>query len=224
MDDNKYVLIALPTYNEEEAIGKMLEQILRLEIPVIVVDAGSTDKTVELTKEYQVSVFDRTKYGKGYGCGIMKAFDIAYEGNFEWLLILDSDMTYPVNEIPNLINSSVGYDLVIGVRAMKNIDFWRRLANKIHCKIASVLYGRQIADINSGMRMFRVSKFYGHITERNMGMIPQTSSFAMRNNLNIREIPVSYNKRVGESKTDFIDGIVVLWCIVRERFRKKVYL
>jgi len=223
MMDNSRVLIALPTYNEEEAIELMLERIIKLQILVIVVDAGSTDKTVALAQKWNVPVYDRKEYGRGYGCGILKAIDIASKENYEWLLVLDSDMTYPPEEIPRLIELSKDFDMVIGTRPMNDISFWRRLANNIHTQFASVLFGKEILDINSGMRMIRINKFKGHLSERNMGMIPQISSFAMRNNLRIQEVPIKYEKRIGNSKSDIIDGIVILWCILRERFRSKVY-
>lgn len=215
---DKNTVIALPTYNEELAIDKMIKRIRsQTDFPIMIIDGYSSDRTVEIAKNLNVEVIERTA-GKGYGCAIQKALEVAANRDYDWLIILDCDMTYRPEEIKQLVSSSYQCDLVVGVRPMHRISFSHRLANRSHSLLASVLYNQQVSDINSGMRMLRVSKFVDSLTERNMGMVAQISSIAMRNRWLIRQVPIEYDKRIGDSKIDVWDWFVISWCILREWF------
>lgn len=65
------ISIIIPTYNEEHYLGKTLESIKNLQtdgfsIEVLVVDGGSTDKTVEVAKAYGVTVLRVAHRGIGF--------------------------------------------------------------------------------------------------------------------------------------------------------------
>lgn len=215
------VLVALPSYNEELAIEKVIREIRsNVAFPLIVVDGHSTDKTTEIANSLEVEVVDRTA-GKGYGCAVQKALEIAVERGFDWLFIIDCDLTYRADEMLKLVSHSKGNDLVVGIRPMQRISFSHRLANRSHNILVSFLHKQRVADINSGMRMLRVSKYTDRLTERNMGMVAQISSIALRNGWSVKEVPIEYDKRIGKSKIDMLDWFVITWTIVRERFANR---
>lgn len=213
------IMIALPTLNEEEAIECMINGIRGcVDLPIAVVDGHSTDDTVRLANDLGVDVLMRD-LGTGYGCAVQKAMEFAVERKFDWLLIMDCDMTYRPSDITKLTSKTNRADLVIGVRPMKRISPSHRLANRLHSILASKLFSQTVSDINSGMRIMRVVKFSNRLTEPNMGMVAQISAIAMRNGWPIKEVPIEYDKRVGQSKIDILDWFVISWCILRERFK-----
>lgn len=218
----KSFLIALPTYNEIESIEKMILRIKKLNYDLIVVDGGSTDGTVEKAQSLGIEVFLRGKYGNGYGGGILKAFEIAEERSYKYLGILDCDITYSPEDFEKMVNFIPTYDIIVGARPMKNIALWRRVGNYLHTYSTRLMYGKRIKDVNSGMRIMNVSKFFGHVDSSQFGMVPQISSFALRNNYSYKEVDISYSERAGESKVNILDGAVILWALIKERFKKKL--
>lgn len=218
----KSIVIALPTFNEEESIVEVIEAIRLLNIPVFIVDNRSTDSTVEKARALGIEVFQRDEYGTGYGCGIQKAMQVADQKGYSYMGMVDCDSTYPIASFSTLIANANGRDLVVGARNMMHIEFWHRMANYIHSITASILFQRKVLDINSGMRIIRIAKFRGALNAYNMGMVAQMSSFAYRNDLNVREIEISYGKRKGESKIRIWDGAIILYHIFSERIKKKV--
>jgi len=219
---SKSFLIALPTYNEIESIETMIQRIQKMGYPLIVVDGNSKDGTIEKAESLGVEVFQRGKYGNGYGGGILKAFEVAKNKGYEYLGILDCDITYAPEDFERLLNFIPEFDLVVGARPMNDIVFWRRIGNYLHTYSTRLMYGAKIKDVNSGMRLMKVSKFYGFIDSAQFGMVPQISSLALRNGYGYKEVAIDYSERAGESKVNILDGAVILWALIKERFKKKL--
>ncbi len=217
------VLIALPTFNEIESIEEMIRRIVDIGYKVIVVDNNSTDDTIEKATEMGVLVFQRDDFCDGYGCGIQKAMMLAEEMNYEYLGFIDCDMSYPPEDFDKFLGYLPEYDMVIGARPMKLVQFWRHLGNLCHIYLASIVFNKQILDINSGMRFVRVSKFRKHMDATHMGMVAQMTCFAILNQLKYIEVPIGYGERKGKSTVVLWDAVVIAYKIVRERFKKKVY-
>jgi len=212
--------VVLPTLNEEGSIEQLIGRLRALgDFPIWVVDGFSTDRTVALAESLNVIVLSRKDYGIGYGCAIMTAFDYALEKGFEYVLLLDCDMSYHPEDLPLLYNQEGKPDLVLGCREMASISFFRRFGNRVHSAVASLLFTQKVSDVNTGMRLIRVASFSSYVSERGMGMMPQISGIAMRRGFRVREKKIKYSERVGESKVRFTDAFVILRCIIRERFK-----
>ena len=215
---NDYI-VCLPTRNEVESVGIMIDAIKKLNVPLFIVDSHSNDGTLNIATQKGVEVFQRDEYGSGYGCGVRKAIDVAYEKGYERLVILDCDTTYPPEIIPEIAKHLADHDHVIGYRDFTDIEFWHRLANIIHTTAVNLLYNSHIKDINSGMRGLKVSKFYKKLTAVHMEMVAQMTCVALRNNMKIKQVPIKYGARRGESKIGIIDGWHILWEIIKQRFK-----
>jgi glycosyltransferase involved in cell wall biosynthesis len=87
MRDNKLSLsISIISFNEEENIGICLESIKDIATEIIVVDSGSTDKTIEIAKSYGASVF--IEDWKGY---VAQKNSALKKCTMDWILCLDCD-------------------------------------------------------------------------------------------------------------------------------------
>jgi glycosyltransferase involved in cell wall biosynthesis len=211
-------------YNEVESIELMINKLNSLQLDFIVVDNHSSDGCCEIALKMGAEVHQRDEYGSGYGCAIMKGFDIAHQRGFSYLGIVDCDVTYNPEYFFEMIRYIPEYQMVLGVRSFKNIAFLRRLGNNIHTYFTSILYASNLKDVNTGLRLVDVAAFRPHVTEKYMGMVPQMTSFALRNRLKIKEIPIEYQSRLGTSKLNKIkDGWEIAMAIWRERWKKRVF-
>ena len=106
-------MILLPTLNESQNIEKVILNIRKV-IPdedIVVVDGLSNDGTADIAKKLGVKVILEPKKGKGHA--VKKAFE---ELDSEYIIMLDADLTYPVEKIPKIIEELKNNDVVMGSR------------------------------------------------------------------------------------------------------------
>ena len=213
-------VVCLPTRNEKDSIRLMIDQIKGLGLPLFISDQSSTDGTIEIAGKNNVKVYQRDGSGKGFG--MRKAVEVAKMLGYDVLVTIDCDCTYPSDKIPGLLRKiEEGSEMAIGVRDVKNIPPLHRLPNMAHTMAINILYlrwfGNWLHDINSGMRAFRLDKIRP-FRSGGFDVEAEITIRAIKDGLKISEIPVSYEKRIGESKIRIRDGFSILWRIVKERF------
>ena len=202
----KNISVIIPAYNEAGGIGKVLsnlEMVLSqtgFDYEIIVVNDGSIDRTGEIVREAGVVLLEHTD-NCGYGASLKDGIKGAQYDN---ILILDADGTYPQDAIPELLKAAGDYDMVVGSRTGGSVAIppHRRLPKWLLRKMANYLVGMKIPDLNSGLRVFKKSaaiKF--------LNILPNGFSFTttitvalLSNNYTVKYIPINYNKRTGKSK------------------------
>ena len=214
------ISVVIPAYNEEEAIGAALDELIEvLEgqiYEIIVVDDGSTDNTAKTVQEKNVKLIQHP-CNKGYGAALKTGIDHA---SGERILITDADGTYPNKEIPRLLEHVDQYDMVVGSRTGKdvNIQLYRRPAKWFLSRLANYLSGTKIPDLNSGMRIFRkedAKKFF-NILPSGFSFTTTITLAYLSNDMLIKYIPIDYYERQGRSKINpFKDGFNFILLIVR---------
>jgi glycosyltransferase involved in cell wall biosynthesis len=201
--------IIVPTFNEEESIAEVLDAIEKgmakesIDYEVIVVDDGSTDKTLEIVRSRKVKVV-KHDHNKGYGASLKSGIAKA---SHDVIVITDADGTYPGSDIPVLFRhmnaDGYDYDMVVGARTGKqvNIPLFRRPAKWFLTQLANYLSECNIPDLNSGLRVFKKE-----LIERFFGLLPDGFSFtttvtiaALTNGYLVKFVPINYYERKGES-------------------------
>lgn len=210
-------LVCLPTYNEQQSIALMIDQIKALGLDLVITDAGSTDGTIEIAKEKGVVVLFRERPGKG--SGMQKALQYAHQQGYETVLFLDCDETYPVGDIPKLLAYMGQYQMVVGARSQKQVAFINSLGNHGFNFLINLLFWGRLKDINSGMRALDVDTYLPLITANNFDVETQISCLTLKHRIKYLEIPINYSERNGQSKVRYSDGFSIVWRILRERFR-----
>ena len=125
------ISIIIPVYNEEKAIGKVIDDIkktmdqTKYSYEILVVDDASTDKSKDILEHINKIKIINHEQNKGYGASLKTGIKNA---KFEWILIIDADGTYPANSISELLNYTPEYDMVIGARK-KYKPFWASQQN-----------------------------------------------------------------------------------------------
>lgn len=202
------VSIIVPAYNEEPAIGPVLEQLCQvmtrsgLTYEIIVVDDGSQDATAEVAVQCDGVTVLRHKGNRGYGAALKTGIRHAH---YDVICIMDADGTYPSERIPEMVaRLNEGYDMVVGSRMGEDAvtPLVRRTGKWIIGRLAMMVAGESIPDINSGLRIFR-----RYVALRFFSMLPAGFSFTTTITLGmltsgylVDHIPIEYHDRVGRSK------------------------
>lgn len=212
--------IVIPAYNEEDAIEKVLKEILGGEMKdrceVIVVDDHSRDDTLERARKHPVTVLHNIQ-NFGYGYSLKRGITEAAEDH---IIILDADGSYPVSALPSLIAEyEKGFHMVVGARQGSHYhgSSLKRIARIFFRFLSEFATGRTIPDINSGCRVFRkdLSMRFFHTLSSGFSFTTTVTLAFMLNAYSVHYIPIEYHKREGFSKVNhFRDTLRSLQIIV----------
>ncbi len=225
--EGKKILIALPAYNEENFIAKILVGCKKIGLTgeVVVVDDGSEDATFEIAEELGASVVRHDK-NKGYGAAIRTCFEVAKEKDVDLLIILDADGQHdPIEIIKFLSPYNDGADIIIGSRA-NNKPVFRNVGNTILDIMTSKVGGHKVSDSQSGFRAYS-RKAINVIKINNNGMYAGSEILlqAKEKKLKIEEVNITCNYDKAEpSQHPIIHGMSVFSGICSTIINKKPLL
>lgn len=146
--------VLIPVYNEEPYIRDVVDRCLQYTNDILIVDDGSTDRSLEALSGSGVEVLAHgTNQGKGIA--LRAGFDHAIKNGYKYLVTLDGDGQHEPEELPHFIDAfEKGADLVIGTRTRTGSDmpYIRRLANATSSRLLSLRAGQRVTDSQSGYR------------------------------------------------------------------------
>jgi glycosyltransferase involved in cell wall biosynthesis len=153
------ISVILPAKNEAEGLRRTLPGLRGLleDAEVIVVDDGSSDDTALVAREHGAHVLG-SPYSMGNGAAIKRG---ARAARGELLVFLDADGQHNAELIPRLVaRLDQGFDMVVGARGWDGqASVGRGMANGLYNRVATLMTGHQVADLTSGFRAVRASKF-----------------------------------------------------------------
>jgi glycosyltransferase involved in cell wall biosynthesis len=202
------VSVVIPCLNEAESIEACVGATRKAladgdyQGEVVVVDNGSTDGSGGLatTAGARVVTEPRRGYGQAYLTGLAAA-------RGRYIVMLDADMTYDAGELPRFVAElDDGGDVVLGDR-MEGIQpgampwMHRRIGNPILTGLINRLFGTKVKDAHCGMRAVR-REALSRLELRTTGMELASEMVirAAKADLDIRQFPIEYHPREGESK------------------------
>jgi glycosyltransferase involved in cell wall biosynthesis len=216
--------LIIAALNEEQGIGLTISEMKDTlgDIPTIVVDGNSTDKTVELSKNLGANVLIQD--GKGKGDALAKAIQ-NLDPKSKYMILTDADYTYPAEYIPDMIrildqNPDVG--MVCGNRFNGNVDrkaLFRifHIGNKLLAFAHKSLNGVQLQDPLTGLRVIRTDILHQwHVESKGFDIEIELNNFVQKQGYHTREILINYRERLGEKKLRARDGITILKRILKD--------
>jgi glycosyltransferase involved in cell wall biosynthesis len=151
-------LALIPCKNLEQAVGKVVTQVLGLGLglDVLVIDDGSTDDTARAAREAGAVVVAHPE-NLGKGAALKTGFRYALEHGYDAVITMDGDGQHDPASIPSFMDAfeTTGADMVVGSRMhdvgeMPGLRIW---TNRTTSRVVSFLARTQIPDSQSGYRM-----------------------------------------------------------------------
>jgi glycosyltransferase involved in cell wall biosynthesis len=217
--------VVIAALNEEEGIGLTIDELMRnLDASIVVVDGHSTDRTVEVAKEFGVDVHFQDGLGKGNAVSSALRLlrpEVAY------VVLTDADFTYPAEYLPSMVDildkcSDVG--MVCGNRFGGKVDrkalrsrFY--LGNRLLAFAHGLLNGVYLEDPLTGLRVIRAEAFKGWTAKSDgFDIEVELNSLIERRGFRIVEVPINYRERLGKKKLQVKHGFSIMWRMMKEIF------
>jgi glycosyltransferase involved in cell wall biosynthesis len=201
------VTVVLPVYNEAGHLHEELDRIRasfresHLSYELLVVDDGSTDGSTDGLQDTADLRVIRLPVNRGSGTARRIG---TREARGEVVVWTDVDMTYPNDEIPQLVKELDGWDQVVGARTTEEGTHkaMRVPAKWFIRKLAEYLANTKIPDLNSGFRAFRksVAMQYLHLLPTGFSCVTTITMAFLANGYTVKYVPIEYKQRAGTSK------------------------
>ncbi|CAD5993188.1 glycosyltransferase family 2 protein [Agreia sp. COWG] len=198
-------LIVMPAFNEEEAVGDVVREILAAypTITCLVVNDGSTDRTAAVAQAAGATVTS-LPFNLGVGGAMRVGFKFALERGYRNVVQIDSDGQHDPAGLPELIEALASADLVLGARFAGTGEYAvtgpRKWAMLLLSGILSKLARTRLTDTTSGFRASgprAVRLFAAHYPAEYLGDTVESLVIATRADLTVAQVGVAMRPRAG---------------------------
>ena len=207
---NMKLLIQIPCYNEESTLATTLLALPKHidgidEIQILIIDDGSTDKTIEVAKQNGVENFvifpNNLGLAKAFSMGLAKSLELGAD----IIVNTDADNQYCADDIEKLVRPIIKEtaDIVIGARPIENIkhfSFVKKALQKLGSWVMRLVSSTKIADATSGFRAFSRDAALQINVFDNYTYTLETIIQAKAKGLEIISVPIGVNKELRESR------------------------
>lgn len=198
-------LIVLPAFNEEQSLPAVLAEVSAVmeSADLLVIDDGSTDATSAVANRAGVDVVT-LPFNLGVGGALRTGFRYAARFGYRQMVQVDADGQHDPREIPNLLRSLAGADMVIGARFAGrggyDVDRVRKAAMNVLARSLSRRTHAVLTDTTSGFRAFgprAIALFAQEYPAEYLGDTVEALLMAARENLTVVQVPVVMRARTG---------------------------
>jgi len=238
-------IVIIPTYNEIENIGLMLDAVFDLSVPfdVLIIDDGSPDGTADVVKKRMPSSDGRLhlleRKGKlGLGTAYIAGFKWCLERDYDFIFEMDCDFSHNPKDLLRLLDAASEADVVVGSRYVDNLvnvvnwPMGRVLLSYFASFYVRMITSMKVMDTTAGFVCFRRQvletinldgiRFKGYAFQIEMKFTAVQAGFKLK------EIPIIFTDRTrGSSKMS--SGIIkealfgVLQLKLRSLFNRKSF-
>ncbi len=197
------IYVIIPALNEERAIGRVVGDIPAFVDRVIVVDNGSSDRTAAVAQAGGALVVRETERGYGAACltGIASAADA------DIIVFMDGDYSDHGSEMASLVEP-IGRgeaDMVLGSRVLGereagSLTPQQRFGNWLATTLIRLIWRADYTDLGPYRAISSSALAALGMRDRNYGWTVEMQIRAAQAGLAVSEVPVSYRRRIGQSK------------------------
>lgn len=204
------VFVQIPCLNEEATLPLVLESIPRHidgvdALEVLVIDDGSTDKTVEVAKKYGVKHFVHHRRRRGLARSFQDGVEYALEQGADIIVNTDGDNQYPQEKLAELLQPILSgeADIVIADRQTHTIDHFpwhKKLLQRVGSRVVNYVAGTDLPDAVSGFRAYSKEALLVLNIISRFSYTTETIIQAGVKHLEIASVPVTTNAKTRESR------------------------
>lgn len=227
--------IIIPVFNEEKTIARIIKLVQGVDLKdvskeIIVVDDGSSDKTLELIPRSGIKLIKHPR-NMGKGAAVKSGIDAA---TGDYVIIQDADLEYDPSYIINLLEPIINKKakVVYGTRLKRRPHFNQEektsrfllhyIGNRFLSLVSSVLYGTWLTDMETCYKLFptKAGKKF-NLRSKRFDFEPEITAKLLKSGYKILEVPITTVPRdysEGKKLRTFHDGAIALWTLVKYRF------
>ncbi|MDA8419554.1 MAG: glycosyltransferase family 2 protein [Desulfobacteraceae bacterium] len=204
------LIVQIPCLNEEQTLPQTVADIPRQiegidQVEVLVIDDGSTDRTVEVAREIGVDHIIRNLNNKGLAASFRIGLDACLRLGADIIVNTDGDNQYQGQDIAKLVAPIVSgqADIVIGDRQTDRIphfDFHKKILQRFGSAIVRILSGAKVPDAVSGFRAFSREAAMQLNILTHYSYTVETLLQAGKRNLAVASVHVGTNPKTRESR------------------------
>jgi len=151
------LLVIVPAFNEEGAVGGVVREVRRYmpDVPVLVIDDCSVDSSVAQARQAGAEVLSLPHH-LGLGGCVQAGYKLAYELGFEYVIRVDGDGQHDPIDIPRIFDrlKTSGCEMVIGSRFVEqngsSTGFVRKAGIRFFRLVLWPVLGKPVRDPTSG--------------------------------------------------------------------------
>ena len=230
---NTIIKVIIPTYNEQNSIGKVIQDIPPIVDEIIVVNNNSTDATKRVAKTAGATVVNEPKRGYGYACLRGMSYISTLETKPDIIVFLDGDYSDYPQQLTQLIAPIIekDIDLVIGarVKALREkgaMTYPQKFGNWLATSLMTLFFDARFTDLGP-FRAIKYSKLLAlNMQDKTYGWTVEMQLKAVKQKYSYVEIPVKYRNRIGVSKVSgtlkgaIFAGVKILTWIFKYSIKK----
>jgi glycosyltransferase involved in cell wall biosynthesis len=213
------VIVVMPAYNAAKTLKITYEDIPPQSVDqIILVDDGSTDQTLEIARELQLTVFVHTR-NFGYGANQKTCYTEALKEGADIVVMLHPDYQYDPSLLPEVVApiKAGQADIVLGSRflAGKTLEggmpWWKFVGNKFLTTLENWALGLNLSEYHTGYRAYsrRVLEEIPYTLNSDKFVFDQEFLVqAAHMGFRIREVPVPTKYFPDASNASFTDSVV----------------
>ncbi len=238
-DRDVVVAVVIPTFNERDNIGNIVQQLLALNVPklgALFIDDSSPDGTGEiaddLATQHPGRIMVAHRSGKlGLGTAYIAGFKIALDQNVQRVVQMDCDLSHPPVEVPAMLEALVDSDVVVGTRYSNGGDVdpnWK-MSRVLLSKLANfgirTILGLKVHDATGGFKAYRSDALRAIDLERltitGFGFQAEVAYRVQQCRLRVSEHPYIFMERTaGKSKMSLQIAIEAFWRLTLLRLKR----
>ena len=204
------VIIQIPCLNEEETLPATLADLPREipgvdEIETLVIDDGSTDRTVEVAGECGVDHIVKLPNNRGLATGFQAGLDACLKLGADIVVNTDADNQYSGSDIPKLVAPILAgeAEMVVGDREVADIEHFspaKKVLQKFGSWVVRQLSDTEVTDATSGFRAYNREAALQLLVVDNFTYTLESLIQAGKGSVAVGEVSISTNPKTRESR------------------------
>jgi len=204
------LVIQIPCLNEERTLPQVLDELpRRLEgfeaVEWLVIDDGSTDRTVEVARASGVDHIVRLTNNKGLAAAFQAGLDASLKLGADVIVNTDADNQYPAGDIPMLVEPILEgrADMVVGDRQVKDVEHFsasKKLLQRLGSWVVRRASGTDIPDTTSGFRAYNREAALQLVVVSNYTYTLESLIQAGKMLVAVEHVPIGSNPKTRDSR------------------------